>query len=150
MIRSLPPIFICCTLLLLSLSHTHGSFASTAPLTSPPQLSLLRGDNNDATRTFLPSTSLSALSTTPSLTPSLTSSSTSSSTSSLTSSPLPTSELDEICQHRAEMFNVVARARVQLTLDLFFAVLDVAVLPLGGTLLGIVRDQLLCSVSCVV
>ena len=146
MIRSLPPIFICCTLLLLSLSHTHGSFASTAPLTSPPQLSLLRGDNNDATRTFLPSTSLSALSTTPSLTPSLTSSS----TSSLTSSPLPTSELDEICQHRAEMFNVVARARVQLTLDLFFAVLDVAVLPLGGTLLGIVRDQLLCSVSCVV
>ena len=68
----------------------------------------------------------------------------------MTSSPLPTSELDEICQHRAEMFNVVARARVQLTLDLFFAVLDVAVLPLGGTLLGIVRDQLLCSVSCVV
>ena len=143
MIRSLPSIFIRCSLLLLCLSHTHGSFASTAPLTSPPQLSLLRGDNNDATRTFLPSTSLSALSTTPSLTPS----STSSSTSSLTSSPLPTSELDEICQHRAEMFNVVARARVQLTLDLFFAVLDVAILPLGGTLLGIVRDQLLCSVS---
>ena len=55
-------------------------------------------------------------------------------------------ELNQICKHHAELFNITHRTNMQLTLDLFFSVLDVSILPIGGTLLGTIRDRMLCSV----
>ena len=63
-----------------------------------------------------------------------------------TDNELPThTQLALLCRSHKSQFDLQARSRLQLVVDIFFAGLGKAILPGFGSLLGVVRHRLLCA-----